>query len=189
LPSLPKRVFYVGVNAGLPSAEYEVAGTDETVSGLAYGLEVGLRLTQMFALEVGYNQANFEKITGTAGTTGNELTQESELQFTNITYGLRLFLGNYFNIKLGGLSSNFDPQSSYTGTGIYAAFATAFNGYDWSGTGTGTYYGIGFQYPMGMMDLYFDYTAQNMTIEFNESAIDGDDTGYTTTNVGVRFNF
>ena len=109
---------YLAAHYGMPSFDYDkLDDSTEKVSGSDLGVDLGFRLSSWVGLETGYSNITFEKYEDSLA--GNTLSTEQS--YTNINYGLRLFLGRFFTIKFGALSSSY--KLDLQGTGIFASFS------------------------------------------------------------------
>jgi hypothetical protein len=101
------------------------------------------------------------------------------------------FLGNYFSIKLGALSSYFNWDYQGSGTGVQSAItALAINANDDDTSGSGYYFGLGGRYLFEAynLELFLDATVQAVDLEF-DSETDEDTHSHVGSQIGVRYYF
>lgn len=142
-------------------------GIDGSVMGLTYGTHT----SQNFAWELSARKTDFDAQTTTQPIPGfGTISVSSEISALVLGGGFRWTILRFFSLKAGLGYSSVDPQVTSNNTNIPAGEEE---------TGLGIYYGAGAQLPMGMVDIYADYTS---------NAFSGDISS-TEMSAGIRLRF
>ena len=144
------------ISLGSSQVEYELSLFDEDLSieqsvKKASGtcVEGGVFLTNSVAFEGSYSILKVKNIQGDITTpSSSEYTMEPSIEI--YSYGLRWFMWEFFNIKLGGFKSVYDPSIS---------FAPALDGVgSTTVTDNGSYHGLGLGLTLKKMQIFYDKT-------------------------------
>lgn len=168
---------YVGVYGGSGTSSFDgetVLGVDtsDLYDGLAvtgFGAEVGYLFGESFGLELNYTSFNFEE--GELDLLGYEYT--SELSANSMGIGIRYFFLTYLNLKVGTLSTSFTQTLKIDGATVTGSNAEV------SENGSGLYYGLGGQIPLGMFAIFAEYVSYALASDLSVNMV----------NVGARFMF
>lgn len=128
-------------------------GIDGSVMGVTYGTHT----SQNFAWELSARKTDFDEQTTTVDLTalgGGVVSVSSEISALVLGGGFRWTILRFFSVKAGLGYSSVDPQVTSNNNNIPASEEE---------TGLGIYYGAGAQLPMGMIDIYADYTSNSFS--------------------------
>lgn len=112
-------------------------------------VEFGYFLTNSMAMELGYTQIKFEEFEGSlVSPSGSDYVLKPKTDI--ISYGLRWYVWEWLNFKVGGSRSTYDPQLELNPS--LAGFGST------TVEETGSYYGIGLGLTFKKIQLFLDIT-------------------------------
>lgn len=124
-------------------------GVVEDFKGTGPKAEFGYFLTNAIAMELSYTQVKFEEYEGSiASPPGTVYTLKPQMDI--ITYGLRWYMWEWLNFKVGGSRSTYDPKLTVTPSIAGVGSSTVED--------SGSYYGFGLGLTFKKIQLFFDTT-------------------------------
>jgi hypothetical protein len=145
---------YLGMKNGSISEEvdsFDSSGEEikKKLPGSTFGIEVGHFLTNSVAIELGYTSVK-QKQMSINESTPVAYGYETDGEMSIINLGFRWFLADSFNIRYGGIKTDYNPHLK--GSGALSSLKNEII------TSRGQYYGAGLGYTMNKLQLFFDYT-------------------------------
>lgn len=152
--SLAYSASYIGVKMGNMSTEQELVDNQghlagKSLTGDVFGIEFGHFLTNSLALEIGYEEIQYEEFSASSSS-APVFELRSNGNNKNINLGFRWFLADWLNLHLGGVRTEYDPNLKVN-NGI-----TEFE--NETVRDTTQYYGVGFGFTFGRLQLFYDHT-------------------------------